>query len=89
MNTTPVVAFIKDDEGRYQYANEPFLKLFQKTFDEVYSKTDLELLPPDAAKTVSAHDRQVLESGTSMEVVEVVPDASGAGYVSIPPPRVT
>jgi two-component system cell cycle sensor histidine kinase/response regulator CckA len=78
MNHMPVIAFIKNENGRYEYANEPCLRLFKTTADEIYGKTDFDLLSWKIAETLREHDREVLTTGRFIERVEVVPDASGA-----------
>ena len=78
MDHTPVVAYIKDAEGRYQYVNQPFLRVFGKRAEDVYGKTDFDILPREMAKIVEAHDREVLETGKFLEIIEVVPDVDDA-----------
>ena len=54
MNHTPVLAFIKDEEGRYEYANEPLLSFFNKQRDELYGHTDYDFLPKEIVDPLRA-----------------------------------
>jgi PAS domain S-box-containing protein len=77
MNNSPVVAFIKDDEGRYLYLNEVMEDKFQISFEEMFGKTDRDWLPPDVADAVMTVDRQVLDSGEAQQLIELVPTPDG------------
>jgi PAS domain S-box-containing protein len=59
MEHTPAFVFLKDDEGRYVYANETGRALLGRDWQ---GKTDAELLPADVAERVMANDRRVLEN---------------------------
>jgi PAS domain S-box-containing protein len=63
LQNSPVVAFRLDTELRYTWVGNP-----HQDFDEtaVLGKRDDELLPPDAAETVMAPKREVLETGTGV-----------------------
>ncbi len=77
MNHSPVVAFIKDDEGRILYMNEVMEQRFQVNLDEMYGKTDHDWLPADIAAAVATVDRRVLVSGRPEQVIELVPTPDG------------
>lgn len=63
MENTPGAAWIKDEFGRYVYANQIIEALLDKTRPEILSKTDSDLLPPDAAQEFQAEDQQVRSTG--------------------------
>ena len=63
MENTPGAAWIKDEFGRYIYANQATETLFAKPRSEIISKSDTELLHPDAAKEFQIEDQQVRSSG--------------------------
>lgn len=69
MNHSPAVAFIKDAEGQYVYANGNFLQRFGFTWSDVIGHNDTELFPEDAPK-FQADDRAVLASGKPMVLSE-------------------
>jgi PAS domain S-box-containing protein len=69
MDTTPAIAFAKDAEGRYVYANARWLELFGHTLDELLGHTDAELFP-DSAEEFRAHDAAALAAGGSVSNVD-------------------
>ena len=77
MDNTPALAFIKDENGRYLYANKAWERRFHKTRDEWSDKTDEDLFAPDMAAKCRESDRRVWESGLPSEGVETVSDAQG------------
>ncbi len=77
MDHTPVVAFIKDEEGRYEYANKPCLRFFNKQRHELYGRTDHELLPADVADSLRAHDLAVIRKHHSLEAIEKLTGSDG------------
>ena len=58
MEHSPTVVFLKDDEGRYLFANEAGRALLPRDWR---GKTDAELLPEKVAAGIMANDRRVLE----------------------------
>jgi PAS domain S-box-containing protein len=69
MDTTPAIAFAKDAEGRYVYANARWVELFGHTLDELLGHTDAELFP-GSAEAFRAHDAAALEAGGSVSNVD-------------------
>jgi PAS domain S-box-containing protein len=77
-NSTPDAIFVKDLEGRLLYANAGLLRAVGMTADQVLGRLDTEwLLDPEEGKVVMANDRQVIESGQTQVVEEIVTDAQG------------
>ena len=76
MDTTPAVAFAKDAEGRYVYANTRWRELFGHTPGELLGRTDAELFP-DQADGFREHDAAALETGGSVSKVEHI-EVNGA-----------
>lgn len=74
MNNSPALAFMKDEEGRYVYANQAIDHLFQR---DQRGKTDLDLWPEDLARQIQENDRSVLASGKSVELIERMPTPDG------------
>jgi len=77
MNHTPVLTFIKDAEGRYEYANEPCLHFLSKKREELYGHTDHDFLPASIADPLRAHDLAVAGEGTGLQTIETLPGADG------------
>jgi len=78
MNNSPVVAFIKDDQGRILYMNDVMEEKFQVSLDELYGKTDHEWLPADVADAVWAVDQEVLATGRPQQPHRIGAHADGA-----------
>jgi PAS domain S-box-containing protein len=77
MNNTPVMAFIKDEEGRYEYANEPCLRFFKKKRHELYGHTDHDIMPAAIADPLRVHDKAVVGGGTGLQSIESIPGPDG------------
>ena len=78
MNNSPAVAFMKNDEGRYVYVNEPFERVFGKKLAFLRGKTSFDWLPESTAKPTHDNDMEILLTGRSQEIVETVPAADGS-----------
>ncbi len=78
MNNSPVVAFMKDANGRYVYANKKLEDMFRISFAELQGKTDFEWLPAEIAQNARENDQNVLENGQIIELFETVPTPDGA-----------
>ena len=78
----PGVAFIKDLEGHYLYANETLVNLWKELFLEKeltwLGQTDYEILPSDVPKRVRKNDQRVIASGTGEQLTERVPHPEGS-----------
>jgi PAS domain S-box-containing protein len=78
MNNSPTVAFMKDDEGRYVYVNEPFERVFGQKLTFLSGKTSFDWLAEPLATETHKNDLEVLSTGASQEVLEKVPAADGS-----------
>ncbi|HWS89922.1 MAG TPA: PAS domain S-box protein [Pyrinomonadaceae bacterium] len=63
MENLPGLAWIKDLEGRYVYANEAAARAFRVPREELKGKTDAEIFPPETAAQFRENDRRALEAG--------------------------
>ena len=77
MNNSPVVAFMKDEDGRMVYVNRQFEENFQRKREYFIGKTDLEWLPPDIARSLMEVDQRVLTSGEMYQGIENIPTPDG------------
>ncbi len=77
MNNAPFVAFMKDAEGRFLFYNERMAERFDIGTDEWLGKNDFEIWPPEIAETMHANDRDVMESGSSIERLEETMERDG------------
>ncbi len=63
IRNAPVIAFVKDLEGRYRHVSEPWLFACRTTEDQVVGKSDYDLFDQAQADVFVKNDREVLESG--------------------------
>jgi diguanylate cyclase (GGDEF)-like protein/PAS domain S-box-containing protein len=52
--------YLKDQQGRYLYANGPVLALYGRALPDLIGRTDRELMPPEIAARVAEYDAEVL-----------------------------
>lgn len=78
MNNSPVMAFIKDEQSRMVYINEPFERKFEVKLADLRGKTDAEWLPQEVVKQVRENDLLVFSTGKTLETVETVPSPDGS-----------
>jgi PAS domain S-box-containing protein len=77
------LAWIKDLQGRYVYANEAALTVFRCTRDQLYGHTDDEVFPPETALQFKQNDRKALESETGVQVIETLEHEDGVVHHSV------
>ncbi|MEP0923929.1 PAS domain S-box protein [Leptolyngbya sp. ST-U4] len=77
MNHSPIAAFIKDEAGRYVYANSWVERACQRSQADLIGKTDFELLPPAIAKQLRENDLAVLTSRQPMQTLETIHHEDG------------
>ncbi|MBV8267693.1 MAG: PAS domain S-box protein, partial [Planctomycetaceae bacterium] len=83
MQYLPGLAWIKDLQGRYVYANAAAVKAFRTPRAELYGKTDDEVFPPETAAQFKKHDRKALASGTGLQVIETLEHEDGVLHHSL------
>ncbi|NQT18581.1 MAG: PAS domain S-box protein [Planctomycetes bacterium] len=81
-NSTAFI-FMKDLQGRYIVANRRFETAFNMTKEQVIGKTDYDLFTRQAADTIRANDRKVIEAGTVLELEEAIPHRDGVEHTYI------
>jgi PAS domain S-box-containing protein len=79
----PGLAWIKDLQGRYVYANDAAMKVFGTPREVLYGKTDDEIFPPATAAQFKANDRQALASGAGVQVIETLEHEDGVVHHSL------
>ena len=85
MENLPGLAWIKDVDGRYVYANETAVRTFRVTSEQLYGKTDEEVFPAETAAKFRENDRRALEGETGLQIVEALLHEDGIvhhSYVS-------
>jgi PAS domain S-box-containing protein len=64
---------IKDLDGRYMIVNPAIAHAFHREPADFVGKSASEMLPPDLAKTVKLHDREVIHTNSYHTYDEVIP----------------
>lgn len=83
MQHLPGLAWIKDTQGRYVYANAAAEKAFSVEQRELYGRTDGEIFPEATAAQFQQHDRQVLEQGRALQFTETMEQDDGILHYSL------
>lgn len=83
MQHLPGLAWIKDDEGRYVFANAAAEKVFGAPLSVLIGKTDHDLFPPETAAQFQVADRKALASGTEVRTIESLKHGDGVLHHSI------
>lgn len=83
MRHLPGLAWIKDLEGRYVFANDAAQKTFRKSGAELYGKSDEEIFPASVAEQFKANDRRALAGDTRIETVETLEHEDGVVHESL------
>jgi len=78
------VVYVKDRDGRYQFANRLFLDLFHRSASEIIGRTDAEIFPPEITAKLHRNDALVFERNAPVEFEEQVPQQDGTHtYLSL------
>jgi PAS domain S-box-containing protein len=72
MNNIPAIAAIKDESGRYLYANEPMATLFRLDLQAIQGSQAGQWMPSELAQQVRNHDLQAMAAGKAMQFEETV-----------------
>jgi PAS domain S-box-containing protein len=80
MKHLPGLAWIKDAEGRYVYANDAAETAFGARGAELMGRTDRDLFPPETATQFATNDRRALASGSGIQTIETLKQADGVHH---------
>ena len=80
MQHLPGLAWIKDVDGCYVYANEAAENAFGTSRVDLYGKRDSEIFPLDTAEHFRKNDQQAITSGTGVQVVEALQQGDSVRY---------
>jgi PAS domain S-box-containing protein len=83
MQHLPGLAWVKDAQGRYAYANDAAVKAFRLSRNDLYGKTDAEIFPAQTAVQFQENDERALASGAGVQVVETLERDDGIVHSSI------
>ncbi len=77
MDHSPMMAWIKDEEGRFLYTNQSMRDLFRIPEGKVDSADYFKDHPPNLKADVERTDREVLEEGKALDYLEKFPTPDG------------
>jgi PAS domain S-box-containing protein len=77
------LAWAKDIDGRYVYANDAAVKVFKTAREELYDRTDDEVFPPETAAQFKHNDQLALTSRAGVHVVETLRHEDGIEHHSL------
>jgi PAS domain S-box-containing protein len=83
MQHLPGLAWIKDEAGRYVFANAAAQKAFQVTAAELYGKTDAEVFPDDTSRQFQENDKLALSKEQGIQLVETLEHDDGTIHYSL------
>ena len=83
MEHLPGLAWIKDEAGRYVFANAAAQKAFQATADELFGRTDEEVFPKGTALQFQANDRLAMMKETGIQTIETLAHEDGTVHFSL------
>jgi len=73
INQSAILAWIKDINGKYTYANPSLIKFHNLELeDDIIGKTDYDLWPQDAADEYTKNDKLVWKYGGNKELIESI-----------------
>jgi PAS domain S-box-containing protein len=83
MQQLPGLAWIKDREGRYVYANAAAEKAFKAPREKLYGRTDEEIFPAEFAAQYRKNDELALMDEKGVQVTETLEHENGVLHYSL------
>ncbi len=77
MNNSPLLACVKDEDGRYIYANRMIEDVLGGRLADWRGKTDSELWPKETATQLRTNDLRALAGNSTLKVAETLPQSDG------------
>lgn len=73
----PAVIYIRDRDGRFTLVNHLHARILNRAPEEIVGLRDYDLFPTAVVDAFRANDRQIVESGQTLDFPEQVPQADG------------
>jgi PAS domain S-box-containing protein len=83
MRYLPGLAWIKDAQGRYLYANDAAVRVFQKPRQDIYGKTDADIFDAATSTQFRMNDENALKSDAGLIAVETLKHDDGVLHHSL------
>ncbi len=81
IDSSPIIVFYKDKDGRFIRVNKVFAKALKMTEEDFVGKTVFDLYPPKIAQDMADDDHGVLQSGKpKLNIIEQYESASGTRW---------
>ncbi len=80
LDNLPMLAWLKDEEGRFLMVNNRFAEAVGRHRDEILGLTVYDVWPPHLASLYQADDREVLQRGLRKQMEEWQGDENGGGW---------
>jgi PAS domain S-box-containing protein len=77
MDNAPIEIVLKDTEGHYVLTNAHWQKSYNLTDEEAKGRTLHDFFPEEFAKPLSAHEREVMETGEAAAYEDKFPEPDG------------
>ncbi|HTY23518.1 MAG TPA: PAS domain-containing protein [Desulfomonilaceae bacterium] len=77
LDNIPDMAWLKDKEGRFLAANEPFAKACGISKEELFGKTDFDFWPQELAQRYKDDDEQVMKTRGRKSIEETLVHSKG------------
>jgi PAS domain S-box-containing protein len=83
MHHLPGLAWIKDMQGRYVYANAAAQQAFKTPQEKLYGSTDEDIFAPEVAAQFRRNDEQALTDEKGLQGIETLEHADGVLHSSL------
>ncbi|HKB06523.1 MAG TPA: GAF domain-containing protein [Gemmataceae bacterium] len=83
MQHLPGLAWIKDADGRYIFANDAAVLAFGSGRSSLYGKTDADVFPVDTAAQFKEHDKRAVAAAAGVQIVETLKHPDGTEHQSL------
>jgi PAS domain S-box-containing protein len=83
MHHLPGLAWIKDLQGRYVYANAAAEQAFNAPQEQLYARTDEDIFPRDVAAQFKKNDEQALADEKGLQVIETLKQPDGVLHYAL------
>jgi PAS domain S-box-containing protein len=78
MNNIPVLALIKDSQGRIVYMNEPMARMYNVKLEDVQGKPSGDWIPAKLAEQIRIQEQEVISTQRVMHFENVIPTPDGS-----------
>ena len=77
MSHSPVVAFLKESDGRFVYVNDEMERVFGRQGHSLIGTFDDDLFAEGTSIVIRTNDHEVLRTNEPVKILEMIPDAQG------------